>query len=121
MPFFLAFQCEEDNISEDFNTNLVVQNDSSFDLLLESVPNNIFDLPIGDSQYIEGGSSPDGFLLPSEFENINNIRIYRRDDDNNLQLVYEQSPIYDSLWVINESTTKDVDHILIINDDKLDE
>lgn len=121
VPFLMSFQCDEDIIDNNFQTNLVVQNDSSFELLLEIVPNDISELKSQDSSYILNNASTTGFINPSEFESLTNLRLYRKDDSENFLLVYEQTPIQDSLWVINESTTRDVDHILIITDNKLGE
>lgn len=106
-------------VEDRFHTNLVVQNDSSMVLTLEIVPDNIFLLPIQDSAYIDSNSSTEGFILPSEFEFLESIRLYSSDEDDNLILVYQQNPIDDELWVINESTTRDVDHILNITDELL--
>lgn len=121
LPFLFAFQCDEEINDDSYQTNLVIQNNSSFDLIFESVPNNISNLPSQQSFYMESQSSNEGFLLPSEFEFINNIRLYKRDAENNLILAYEQTPLQDSLWIINESTAKNVDHVLIITEDLLNE
>lgn len=120
LPLLMSFQCDEDIIDDSFQTNLVIQNDSSFDLVLEVVPYNISQLLSQNNTYIDGSSSENGFILPSEFEFLESIKLYKRNEDEDLILVYEQTPIIDSLWVINESTTKDVDHILIIDDETID-
>jgi hypothetical protein len=119
LPILFSFQCEED-INEDlFQTNLVITNNSSIDLVLETDNNIISTIETQDSQYIEGYSSEAGFAMPSDIPTISSIKMYSRDENQNLILVYDQSPLVDNLWIINESTTMDVDHVLVITDEDL--
>lgn len=121
LPALISFQCEEDNPGELYNTNLVVSNESSFSLLLETSPNTIFSLPLEEAQYIAGFSSEDGFIKPSAFTSIDWIKLYKKDKNENLTLVYEQNSLNDELWIINQSLEKNVDHVLIISDEDLSE
>ena len=118
IPALLSFQCEEEFVNR-FQTNLVVTNDSSFDLVLETIEGNLSAIQSQESLYIDGYSAESGFILPSEFTSINSIKLYKRDDNQNLILVYNQSPLNDDLWIINQSTGMDVDYVLTITDDNL--
>lgn len=93
----MSLQYEEDNLEDSFQAILVIQNDSSFDLALKVKLNNNTTLLSQYSSYINVNSSKNRFILPSELETLQSIRLYSSDDYNNLILVYDQNPINNEL------------------------
>lgn len=117
LPFLFAFQCDKDDTV--YSTQLSIQNNSSIDLVVETVPDNFIDIPSQSAQFLIKKTSAEGFKNPSEFEFLNDLVLYKRDKNENLVVVYEQLTIEDDLWTINESTTFEVEHFLVITDDLL--
>lgn len=119
LPLIVATTCEEDDLNSGFETEYIIQNDSSIDLIL---------LQEGGFQTtIENGTS---FLLasdlnqetnsinPSETLAFNTIKLYKTENDNFI-LAYKQEPINDDLWTFDEPVTNRYNYTLIITDDLL--
>ncbi|PWH82555.1 hypothetical protein DIS18_09930 [Algibacter marinivivus] len=119
LPLIVATTCEEDHLNSGFETEFIIQNDSSIDLIL---------LQEGGFQTtIENGTS---FLLasdlnqetnsinPSETFAFNVINLYKTENDNFI-LAYKQEPINDDLWTFDEPVTNRYNYTLIITDDLL--
>lgn len=119
LPLIVATTCEEDDLNSGFETEYIIQNDSSIDLIL---------LQEGGFQTtIENGTS---FLLasdlnqetnsinPSETFAFNTIKLYKTENDNFI-LAYKQEPINDDLWTFDEPVTNRYNYTLIITDDLL--
>ncbi|WP_400077934.1 hypothetical protein [Winogradskyella sp. R77965] len=120
LPLIVATQCEDDDINSGFETEYIIQNDSSIDLILFSESNMQF--PIDSQSNLVVGSNLNQItepILPTESFVFNNIKLYKMVDDNFI-LAYGQDPIDDNLWVFNEPSENRYVYKLIITDNSLD-
>ncbi len=117
---FLAVLCEPE---EDpfFSTDFVIQNDSSEDLIIVTAEQNEFVLLSQTSQSLFFSTNETKFTKPSENATIaNGIKLYQKDENDNLVIVYEQNPIDDDQWIFIKQYTHGGFYNLVITDADLD-
>ena len=119
-PLVVATQCDDDLENSGFETEYVLQNDSSIDLLLLTdggVLKEIESL----SNFSVGSelNQVTNSILPSESYVFNGIKFYKKEASDFI-LVYEQAPIVDDLWVYNEPSENRYEYTLIITDALID-
>ncbi|MBT8349966.1 MAG: hypothetical protein KJO26_01855 [Deltaproteobacteria bacterium] len=118
LPFLVATQCEDDYTG--FETNYLVQNNSSIDLFLLTEEGRLVEiesqstLSIGST--LNSITSP---ILPSESFVFSNIKLYATDNDNFI-LIYIQDPIDDDLWIFSEPTMNRFEYKLLITNDVIE-
>ena len=59
-------------------------------------------------------------VSPAENSNIISIQLFKLDSDQNQVLAYEQNPILDELWSLNELSSLEYEYSLIITDNLID-
>ena len=114
----MAFQCEEDPY---FGTEYGIQNNSSYNLIILFEEAGEVLIETQSYQYISKSSNSNSFVPPSEKFRNNEIKLYREDSNGDLFLTYEQNPILNDLWTLEEdSQLPDYFYYkLIITDDLL--
>ncbi|MCA0132133.1 hypothetical protein [Winogradskyella alexanderae] len=116
LPLFLAMQCEDD-ITTGFETTYIIDNTTNSDLLLLNDSGSFIDIPsqslttIGSTLNSEANA-----VAPSEAFVFNTIKLYRNENDNFIY-VYEQDPLEDDLWELDEPTVNRFEYKLIITED----
>jgi len=118
-PFLMATQCETD---EDpvYRTEYAIQNDSNSDLILITEEAGEALIQTHTSQFTAVASNSYSFVLPSENSAFNHINLYKRNNNGNLVLAYEQMPIMDGFWTFNEVSSYVAEYTLVINDDLIE-
>lgn len=119
LPLIVAVTCEEDDLTSGFETEYILQNDSSLDLIF---------FPEGSSKFtVESKSSltiaidlnqETNPITPSETFTFSSIELYKSENNNFIQ-VYKQDPVDDNTWVLNEPTENRFEYKLIITDELL--
>lgn len=121
LPLFVATTCEDDDASiSGFETQYIIQNDSSIDLILFTEGGG--QLPVASQSDFRIASDLNATtdpITPSESFIFSNIKLYKMVDANFI-LAYEQNPIDDALWVFSEPTENRFEYKLIITDDLID-
>ncbi len=121
LPLIVATQCDDDDLSNSgFETQYIIQNDSSIDLILFTDGGG--QLPVESESFLRVASDLNDTtdpITPSESFIFSNIKLYKVVDANFI-LTYEQNPIDDALWVFNEPTENRFEYRLIITDDLID-
>ena len=118
-PLLMSTQCEKDN-DPVFSTEYFIQNSSGIDLILITEEAGEILIESQSSQFIAVATDLDSFVLPSESVAFDAITLYREDGGGNRVIAYEQRPIADELWVLNNLSTYDTEYILTITDELLD-
>ncbi len=121
LPLIVATQCDDDDLSiSGFETQYIIQNDSSIDLILFTDGGG--QLPVASQSDLRVASDLNNTtnpITPAESFIFSNIRLYKMVDANFI-LTYEQDPIDDTLWVFNEPTENRYEYKLVITDDLID-
>ena len=117
-PYFLATVCSEDDPPL-VNTEMIIQNESSVNLIFVTVESNEIDVAIGAQQYIIGGQDASEAVVPSSLETFESIVLFIRDSTGSLVEVYRQAPIDDSQWTFNDLGEFEKQYILVLRDDDL--
>lgn len=121
LPLIVATQCDDDDLSNSgFETQYIIQNDSSIDLILFTDGGG--QLPVASQSDFRVASDLNNTtnpITPAESFIFSNIRLYKMVDANFI-LTYEQDPIDDTLWVFNEPTENRYEYKLVITDDLID-
>lgn len=114
IPFLMATQCD-DNTIPSYKTNYIIQNDSSINLILLSEDNTEIVIE-SQADYQLGAEITDTDIIvtPSENNVFDHVDLYKLDDNNNLVLAYQQTPISDDLWIFETANT--YSYRLIITD-----
>ncbi|NDV43990.1 hypothetical protein [Flagellimonas sediminis] len=119
VPFLLAFQCDEEEISG-FETNYLLQNATTTDLFYLSENDNFIAVE-NQSRFSIGSSlnpvsSP---ITPADSELFSAIKLYVLTGTDYV-LVYSQDPIDDAAWVLTEPETNRFEYRLTITDSDLE-
>ncbi len=119
VPFLLAFQCDEEELSG-FETNYLLQNDTSSDLFYLSENDNFIAVE-SQSRFSFGSSlnpvaSP---ISPADSELFSAIKLYVLTGADYV-LVYSQEPIGDEAWGLTELETNRFEYRLTITDSDID-
>ncbi len=118
VPLLMATQCEDDE--DVIVTDFFIQNNTGSDLVYISSENNQFTIESQSNQFIATGTISDRTQLPSESPAFDVIRLFRSSpNNNNLILVYEQNPIQDELWSLNEISSLNFEYTIIVTDTDL--
>lgn len=120
LPFLVSFQCEDDLDTSGFETTYLLQNDSSIDLFLLSNGNSFVD--VESQSEVSVGSTLNSVtepIVPSESFIFEDIKLYKADGGDFI-LVYEQVPLADELWILNEPSVNRFEYTLVITNDLLD-
>ncbi len=119
VPFLLAFQCDEEELSG-FETNYLLQNDTSSDLFYLSENDNFIAVE-SQSRFSFGSSlnpvsSP---ITPADSELFSAIKLYVLTGTDYV-LVYSQNPVDDAVWRLTEPETNRFEYRLTITDSDID-
>lgn len=121
LPLIVATTCDDDSdINSGFETQYIIQNDSSIDLILFTEAGG--QLPVASQSEFRVASDLNNTtdpITPSESFVFSNIKLYKMVDSDFI-LTYVQNPIDDALWVFNEPSENRFEYRLIITDDLLD-
>ena len=117
-PLLMAIQCVSDEIvvstvyiiQNDSNTNLIFITEEAGETVIASQSSHIFNF----------GPNASTVVSPAENSNIISIQLFKLDFDQNQVLAYEQNPILDELWSLNELSSLEYEYSLIITDDLID-
>lgn len=103
-----------------FNTNYLVQNDSSTDIIL-TIDNGVQrQIKRKSNWFISNTNHCDSIVIPSKNNTFKSLQIHKGDAQNNLILIYEHEKILDSMWNLNEKSNNEFEYTLIITDDLFD-
>ena len=132
VPFLFAFQCEEeiDSPIHKSLTRLIIDNQTDYELFFITKHNDILTINSNsDFQLIYNHNLEDSPINPSDFDLLSNdeFKLYKTDNDGNLILVYNQTPINNDAWVpctttLQSKTSPNINeycHSLIITDDMI--
>lgn len=119
VPLLLAFQCDEEELTG-FETNYILQNDTSIDLFYLSENDNFIAVE-NQSRFSIGSSlnpvtSP---ISPTDSGLFSTIKLYALNVADYI-LVFSQDPIDDASWTFSEPETSRFEYRLIITDSTLD-
>ncbi|MEO2051073.1 MAG: hypothetical protein ABGX00_04875 [Allomuricauda sp.] len=119
VPFLLAFQCDEEELSG-FETNYLLQNETSNDLFYLSENDNFIAVE-SQSRFSFGSSlnpvaSP---ITPTDSELFSAIKLYVLTGTDYV-LVYSQDPVDDAVWGLTEPETNRFEYRLTITDSDID-
>ncbi len=121
LPLIVATTCDDDdNINSGFESQYIIQNNSSIDLILFTEGGG--QLPVASQSEFRVASDLNNTtdpITPSESFIFSNIKLYKMADSDFI-LTYEQNPIDDALWVFSEPNENRFEYRLIITDDLLD-
>lgn len=117
LPFLVATQCEEENTG--FETNYLIQNNSSIDLLLLTEGDRFLEIEsqstVSIGSALNSETSP---IPPSESIVFSNVKLYATDNYNFI-LVFIQDPVNDELWIFSEPLMNRYEYTLLITDDMI--
>ena len=120
LPLILATTCEDDDINSGFETEYVLENDSSIDLILSNEGGGQTAIPSESEISIGRDLNPTtNAIVPSESFVFTSIKVYKIVNDDFI-LVYVQKPIQDNLWTFNEPSENRYEYKLTITDELLD-
>ena len=120
IPLLLATQCDDEIDNSGFETDYLLQNNSSFDLFLLTEEDVFIDIESQSTQSIGNSlNSITSSIAPSESNVFSNIKLFKMENSNFI-LAYEQTPIDDDLWVFNEPSVNRYKFTLIITDELID-
>lgn len=113
-PVLMATQCEDDFENSGFETNFVIQNDAERDLFLLK-QGTVFEKITASSTLNIGSelNSETISIAPSESFQFNEVKLFVL-EDGNYNLVYEQNPINDELWILSEPSVNRFEYKLIV-------
>ncbi|WP_299123597.1 hypothetical protein [uncultured Winogradskyella sp.] len=120
LPLIVATQCDDDDLSSGFETEYIIQNDTSLDLILFTEGGG--QLPVASQSDLSVASDLNQTtdpISPSESFIFSNIKLYKMENDNFI-LAYQQNPIDDNLWVLSEPSENRFQYKLIITDALID-
>lgn len=103
-----------------FKTNYLVQNDSNIDIILTIDDGVQRQIKRKSNWFIGNTNHCDSIVIPSKNSTFKSLKIHKGDAKNNLILIYEQKPILDNLWNLNEKSNNEFEYTLIIADEFLD-
>ena len=118
VPLLMATQCEDDEALVP-STDFLIRNNSSFDLIYITDDAGQLTIESETSLFIAVWDDPAGAVNPSDTPAFDSIELFSTDDDGNLVSVYDQDPINDELWALNEPAPDSFEYILFITDDDL--
>lgn len=117
-PLLLSFQCEED-IYPLYSTEFYIENLSNTDLVWISETAGETLIASQSKQFIAAASDEVVFIKPSENIAFESITLYKKEENGDLTVVYEQQPINDDRWSFNMLTEYEVAYVLIITNGSL--
>ena len=119
LPLIVAVTCEEDDLVSGFETEYILQNDSSLDLIFFPEGSSKFTIESKSNLTIaidlNQNTNP---ITPSETFTFSSIELYKSENNNFIQ-VYKQDPIDDNTWVLSEPTENRFEYKLIITNELL--
>lgn len=119
LPLIVATTCEEDDLSSGFETEYIIENNSSINLILIQEENFQITIESGSSLTLASDLNQEtNPISPNETFTFNSIKLYKKENDNFI-LAYKQDPIDDNLWAFNEPVTNRYNYTLTITDDLL--
>ncbi|EDP69644.1 hypothetical protein FBALC1_05648 [Flavobacteriales bacterium ALC-1] len=120
LPLLVATTCEDDDVNSGFESHYIIQNDSSTDLILFTEGGGQLSVVSQTELFVASDfNNTTDPISPSESAIFNNIKLYKVVGENFI-LVYNQSPIDDSLWVFNEPSGNRFEYRLVITDELVD-
>lgn len=114
-PLLMATTCEPEEIV--VSTVYLIQNDSNTDLIFITEEAGETVIASQSSHIFNFGPNASTVVSPEENSHINAIQLFRLDANQNQVLAYEQNPILDELWSLNELSNLEFEYSLIITDD----
>ena len=117
-PLLMATQCESDEIV--VSTVYIIQNNSNTNLIFITQEAGETVIASQSSHIFNFGPNASTVVSPAENSNINSIQLFKLDSNQNQVLAYEQNPILDELWSLNELSSLEYEYSLIITDDLID-
>ena len=120
LPLIVATTCDKDDINSGFETSFIIENKSSFDLLLLNDDQKFieiksqFNVTIGSELNSETNPIP-----PSKTHLFSAIKLYTLNNNNYIR-VYTQDPINDELWIFSEPLINQFKYKLLITDELID-
>lgn len=116
----MSTQCEDDFDNSGFETSYLLQNDSSVALFLLDERDSFTEVETQSTLVIGSDlNSETNSIAPSESFVFSDIKLYKKENED-FVLVYNQTPISDSLWEFNEPLVNRFEYTLIITDDLLE-
>lgn len=119
VPFLLAFQCDEEELTG-FETNYLLQNDTSSDLFYLSENDNF--IAVESQSRFSFGSSLNpatSAISPTESGLFSSIKLYALSGTDYV-LVFSQDPVDDAAWVLSEPETNRYEYRLTITDSDIE-
>jgi len=118
-PLLMATQCDEDD--DPLNaTEYFITNNSSISLTYLTPDANEILIESGSSQFIAIASHDSNNVLPSQSIAFDSVTLFKRNNENMLTTAYEQNPINDQLWELQELSSFSFEYYLEITDDLLE-
>lgn len=114
----MSTQCESDN-DPVFRTEYYIQNNSSIDLLFITKEAGEISIKTQSSQFIAVASDLNFFVVPSENIAFDEVILYKEEAGGNKIVSYEQRPIMDDLWTLDEISENEAEYRLVITDELL--
>lgn len=114
----MSTQCESDN-DPVFRTEYYIQNNSSIDLLFITKEAGEISIKTQSSQFIAVASDLNFFVVPSENIAFDEVILYKEEAVGNKIVSYEQRPIMDDLWTLDEISENEAEYRLVITDELL--
>lgn len=119
VPFLLAFQCDEEELSG-FETNYLLQNDTSSDLFYLSENDNFIAVESQSRFSIGSSLNPaTSAISPTESGLFSSIKLYALSGTDYV-LVFSQDPVDDAAWVLSEPETNRYEYRLTITDSDIE-
>lgn len=116
LPLLVAMQCEDD-INSGFETIYIIENTTATNLLLLNDSGSFIDVNSGSETTIGSTlNSETSAILPSEAFIFSAVKLYVN-DNNNFILVYDQDPLNDELWTLDETEMNRFEYKLVITED----
>ena len=116
LPLLVAMQCEDD-INSGYETIYILENTTATNLLLLNDSGSFIDVNSGSETTIGSTlNSETSAILPSEAFIFSAVKLYVNDNDNFI-LVYDQDPLNDELWTLDEPEMNRFEYKLVITED----
>lgn len=117
LPLIVATTCEDDDLNSGFETEYIIQNNSSINLILITELDTQITIESKTSYNFNSAlNQTTDSISPSESFIFSNIKLYKAENGNFI-LVYDQDPIDDGLWIFSEPSENRYQYDLVITDD----
>jgi len=120
LPLLVATTCEDDDVNSGFETQYIIQNDSSTDLILFTEGGGQLPIASQNELFVASDLNNDANpISPAESAIFSTIKLYEIIDEDFI-LVYNQDPIDDNFWTFSEPSENRFEYRLIITDELVD-